>query len=119
MAGTESRATRLNFGDFGLKSESCGWVTATQIEAARKAIVHHTKREGKLWMRIFPDKSFTKKPAGTRMGSGKGEVVGYVAVVKPGRIIFELGGLAPAAARLALLRASAKLAIRTRIISRG
>jgi large subunit ribosomal protein L16 len=116
MGGIATRGFNLDFGEYGLKSEGRGWLTAAQIEAARKAIVHHTKREGKLWIRIFPDKTFTRKPAGTRMGSGKGEVAGYVVVIKPGRILFELGGLTAEAALLALTRAASKLPFKTKLV---
>lgn len=118
MSGTASRGNSLDFGEYGLKSLACGWLIAKQIEAARKAIMHHTKREGKLWIRVFPDKSYTHKPAGTRMGSGKGEIVGYVVVVKPGRVLFELGGLSEQVANLALKRAAAKLPFKTKLIKK-
>lgn len=118
MPGMSSRGNSLDFGEYGLKSLGRGWLTANQIEAARKAIMHHTKREGKLWIRVFPDKSYTHKPAGTRMGSGKGEIVGYVAVIKPGRMLFELGGLGQESATLALHRAAAKLPFRTKLIKK-
>jgi len=118
MRGNDTRASRLNMGDYALKAMTCGWVTANQIESARKNIVRHTKRKGKLWLRIFPDLSFTQKPAEVKMGGGKGDVVGHVAVVRPGRILFELGGIDEETAREALKRAGAKLSIRTKIISK-
>lgn len=118
MRGIATTGYKVSFGDYGLKSQGCGWVSAVQIEAARKAISHFTKRAGKLWIRIFPDKTYTQKGAGTRMGSGKGEVAGYVAVVKPGRIIFELGGIDKSTARIAFERAAAKLPIKTKFVSK-
>jgi large subunit ribosomal protein L16 len=116
--GKAYRGSEINFGDYGLKSLTVAWVTEKQIEAARKAIVHHTKRQGKMWLRIFPDKSYTHKPAEVRMGSGKGDVEGYVAVVKPGKMLFEIGGVTEAIAREALRLASHKLPVRTQIIAR-
>src|SRR6266568_420164 len=93
MKGNSSRGTEISFGEFGLISEGTGWVTARQIEAARRAITHYTQRGGRIWIRIFPDKPITKKPAETRMGSGKGDVHEYVAPVKAGRMLFEMGGV--------------------------
>lgn len=116
MKGAAKRGSRLDFGEFGLKAlESC-WLSSRQIEAARKAIVHYTKRGGKIWIRVFPDKPVTQKPAEVRMGGGKGPVDHYVAVVKPGRIIFELAGVAEKMAVEALERAAAKLPIKTKIV---
>ena len=108
----------MAFGEFGLQAVSPGWVTARQIEAARRAITHHIKRGGKVWIRIFPDKPVTKKPAETRMGSGKGSVEEWVAVVKPGRILFELAGVREEVAREALRLASHKLPVETRVVTR-
>ena len=105
MKGKSSRANRITVGDYGLKAITRSWVSSNQIEAARKAIAHYTKRKGKLWIRIFPDKSYTKKPAEVKMGGGKGEVEGYIAVVRPGRIIFELGEVEKAIAKEAFKRA--------------
>jgi large subunit ribosomal protein L16 len=119
MKGTELRGADVHFGDFGLQALEPGWVTARQIEAARRAIMHALKRRGKVWIRIFPDKPYTQKPAETRMGKGKGNVEYWVAVVKPGRVMFEVGGLDEATAREALALAKHKFAIRTRIIARG
>ncbi len=95
MKGTELRGADVHFGDFGLQALEPGWVTARQIEAARRAIMHALKRRGKVWIRIFPDKPYTQKPAETRMGKGKGNVEYWVAVVKPGRVMFEVGGGLP------------------------
>jgi len=119
MRGVSSRGSTLAFGDYGLKSLDRGWLTAKQIEAARVAITHYTKRGGKIWLRVFPDKPITSKGLGVGMGAGKGDVVGWVAVVTPGRILFELGGVIPEIAKEALKRAAAKLPFKTRIVSRG
>ena len=108
----------MAFGDYGLKSLARTWITAAQLEAARKAISHSTKRAGKVWIRVFPDKPITAKPAGTRMGKGKGEIKGYVVVVRPGRIIFELAGVEKELAQKALRLASAKLPIKTKFVER-
>lgn len=118
MKGTAQRGTSLAFGDSGLKSLGRAWLTAQQIEAARVAITHHTKRGGKIWIRVFPDKPITSKGLGVGMGAGKGEVTGYVAVVKPGRILFELAGVSGEVAVEALKRAGTKLPFRTKIIAR-
>ncbi len=119
MKGKASRGTEVTFGDYGLQALEPGWVTARQIEAARRALVRFMRRRGKVWIRIFPDKPVTKKPAETRMGKGKGPVDHWVAVVKPGRIMFELSGLDADAARDAMRLASHKLAIKTKFIRRG
>lgn len=116
--GASARGTNLNFGEYGLKALSAGWVGNRQIEAARKAVMHSIRRGGRLWIRIFPDKPITKKPPETRMGSGKGDVFEYVAVVRPGRIIFEMTGVTQEQAKEALRLASAKLPIRTRFIEK-
>jgi large subunit ribosomal protein L16 len=118
MRGAAYRGSRLNFGDFGLKSLECGRITSKQIESARIAITRHVKRGGKIWIRIFPDKPITKKPAETRMGKGKGSPEAWVAMVKPGRIMYELKGVAEPVAREALRLASQKLPVATRIVSR-
>jgi len=118
MKGISSRGTTLAFGDYGLKSLGRAWLTAKQIEAARVAITHYTKRVGKIWLRVFPDKPVTSKGLGVGMGAGKGDVVGWVAVVTPGRIIFELGGVTPEVAYEALRRAAAKLPFKTKIVSK-
>jgi large subunit ribosomal protein L16 len=119
MKGKSYRGADVVFGDFGLKAVEPGWVTARQIEAARRAITHAMKRRGKFWIRIFPDKPITHKPAETRMGKGKGNVEYWVAVVKPGRIMFEVGGGLPEdEARSALRLAQFKLAIKTKVVGR-
>jgi large subunit ribosomal protein L16 len=119
MRGKAQRGAEVHFGEFGLQSLEPGWVSARQIEAARRAIVRALKRRGKVWIRIFPDKPYTQKPAETRMGKGKGNVEYWVAVVKPGRIMFEVGGGLPEeTAREALRLASYKLSVRTKIVSR-
>ncbi len=116
--GNAKGASKLDFGDFGLQALEPAWVTNRQIEAARIAITRHVKRGGKVWIRIFPDHSYTKKPAETRMGSGKGSVEGWVAVVKPGRILFEMSGVTEAIAKEALRLAQFKLPVRTRFVTR-
>ncbi|OGV89208.1 50S ribosomal protein L16 [Microgenomates group bacterium RBG_19FT_COMBO_39_10] len=118
MKGKSIRGSTLTFGDYGLKSLGRGWLMARQIEAARKAITHQTKRQGKIWIRVFPDKPVTKKPAGVRMGSGKGAIDHHVAVVTPGRIIFELAGVDEKIAKEAIKRAGAKLPFRTKFIKK-
>lgn len=116
--GIAVRGNSISFGDFALKAESRGLITSRQIEAARKAITHKTKRGGKLWIRIFPAKSISKKPQETRMGSGKSPPDHFAAVVKPGKIIFEMSGVTEDLARDAFRRASDKLPLKTRFISR-
>ena len=118
MRGLSHSGTNVSFGEFGLISVATSWVTSRQIEAARKAITHFTQRGGRIWIRIFPDKPITKKPAETRMGSGKGDVFEYVAVVKPGRVLFEMGGVTRDIAFEALRLASHKLPVKTRIIEK-
>jgi large subunit ribosomal protein L16 len=112
------RGTTVAFGDFGLMAVEQAWIDSRQIEAARRAITHYVKRGGKVWIRIFPDKPITQKPAETRMGSGKGAVEYYVAVVKPGRIMFELGGVREEIATVALERAAQKLPIKCKVIAK-
>ncbi len=119
MKGRASRGTRVSFGDYGLQALEPAWITARQIEAARRAIVRFVRRSGNVWIRIFPDKPVTKKPAETRMGSGKGSVDHWVAVVKPGRIMFEIGGVPDEVAHEALRLAAHKLPIKTQIVSRA
>ena len=119
IKGVAKRGTKLNFGDFGLKALGRGRITAQQIEAARIAITRHVKRKGKIWIRIFPDKPVTKKPAETRMGKGKGGVEFWVAPVKPGKILYEMEGVDEKTAREALRLASHKLPIPTKIVSRS
>ena len=118
MKGHETRGTEVHFGEYGLQALEPGWMTQRQIEAARRALVHHMKRRGKVWIRIFPDKPVTKKAAETRMGKGKGAVDHWVAVVKPGRIIFEVSGLPESVAREAMRLAAHKLALKTKFIVR-
>lgn len=118
MRGMAYRGNTLSFGDYGLQAEACGKITARQIEAARIAMTRHAKRNCKIWIRIFPDKPITKKPAETRMGKGKGNVEEWVAVVKPGRILYEIQGVPETVARSALRLAGFKLPIDTRFLSR-
>jgi large subunit ribosomal protein L16 len=118
MRGRASRGVEVTFGEYGLQALEPGWVTARQIEAARRSLVRYMRRRGKVWIRIFPDKPVTQKPAETRMGKGKGSVDHWVAVVKPGRILFEISGLTEDAAREAMRLASHKLAIRTKFTER-
>ncbi len=117
LKGIAVRGSRLAYGSFGLKVTECGEITARQIEAARRAISHHTNREGKLWIRIFPDKPLTRKAAEVPMGSGKGSVELWVAPVKPGRIAFELDGVSEKTARESFRRASAKLPIKCKFVT--
>ena len=119
MRGPAKGNTELHFGEYGLKAEEAHWITNRQIEAARVAITREMKRGGKVWITIFPDKPITKKPAETRMGSGKGNPEDWVAVVKPGRIMFELGGVDEATAKEALRLAQHKLPIKTKIVTRA
>jgi large subunit ribosomal protein L16 len=116
--GLAHRGSDLSFGHFGLQALEPGWVTSRQIEACRVAMTRHIKRGGKVWIRIFPDKPITKKPAETRMGKGKGSPEGWVAVVKPGRMLFELEGVSREVAERALALASAKLAVKTKFVVR-
>ncbi len=118
MKGKALRGSNLEFGDYGLQALGCGLMTAQQIEAARIAVTRHVKRGGKVWIRVFPDKSFTKKPAETRMGKGKGAPEGWVAVVKPGRILYELEGVAETVAAEAFRLAGHKLPFATRFVIR-
>lgn len=119
MRGTAYRGSDVSFGDFGLQAEECGWITARQIEAARVAINRHVRRGGKLWIRIFPDKPISKKPLETRMGRGKGAPEEWVAVVKPGRVLYEIAGVDEATAREAFRLAGHKLPVKTRFLTRG
>ena len=116
--GVATRGSSLAFGSYGLKSLENAWITARQIEAARRAMTHYTKRGGRIWIRIFPDKPITKKPAETRMGSGKGDIDQYVAVVKAGMVLFEMGAVISTVAEEAMRLASHKLPVKTKIISR-
>lgn len=118
MKGKARRGAEVSFGDYALQALEPSWLTSRQIEAARRAIVRHVRRGGKLWIRVFPDKPVTNKPAETRMGSGKGNVDHWVAVVKPGRVLFEIAGVEEDTAREAFRLASQKLPINTQFISR-
>lgn len=118
MKGKATRGNYVAFGDFGLQATECGWITNRTIESARIAMTRHIKRGGKVWIRIFPDKSITKKPLEVRMGKGKGNPEMWVAVVKPGRIMFELQGVAPEIAKRALTLAAAKLPVKAKIVER-
>ena len=118
MRGQATRGNQVSFGEYGLQAAAPGWISSRQIEAARVAMTRHIKRGGKVWIRIFPDKPITKKPAETRMGKGKGNPAGWVAVVKPGRVMFELEGIDEKMARRAMDLAAAKLPIKTRFLIR-
>jgi large subunit ribosomal protein L16 len=118
MKGKAKRGFDINFGEYGLKSLSTCWITNRQIEAARIAMTRHIKRGGKVWIRIFPDKPITKKPAETRQGKGKGAVEYWVAPVKPGRVMFEIAGVEEAVARRALILAAHKLPVKAKVITR-
>ena len=118
MAGKAWRGSSVAFGDYGLKALSCGWITDRQIEAARVAMTRSIKRGGKVWIRLFPDKPITKKPAETRMGKGKGAPEQWVAVVRPGKVLFEMEGVSPDVAMSAMRLAAHKLPIRTKIVTR-
>lgn len=117
--GVSTAANSVDFGEFGLQAKECGWVTDRQIESARRTITGYIKRKGKVWLRIFPDKPYTQKPNDVKMGSGKGDIEGYVAVVRPGRMMFELGGVTEEIAREAFRLASHKLNIKTRFIQKS
>ncbi|KKU45554.1 MAG: 50S ribosomal protein L16 [Microgenomates group bacterium GW2011_GWC2_46_7] len=119
MDGIATRGADVEFGEYGLKVTESSWITAAQIEAARRTITHHTKRGGKLWLRIFPHKPLTHKAAGSKMGSGKGDISSYTSVVKRGAMIFELGSLDEVTAREAFRKAASKLPILTRFVIRG
>lgn len=116
--GVATRGNSLSFGSFGLKVMAAGFISARQLEAARRAMAHFTQRGGRIWIRIFPDKPITKHPAESRMGSGKGDVEGYVAVVKPGQLIFEMGAVEKKIAEEALRLASHKLPLETKFVER-
>ena len=118
MTGTETRGSELHFGEIGLQSLEPAWVTSRQIESARKAMSRSVRRGGQMWIRVFPDKSVSKKPAETRMGSGKGAPEFWVAVIKPGRVLFEISGVPVAEAREAMHLASQKLPIKCKVITR-
>ncbi len=118
MRGLATRGSSLNFGDFALQSTECGWITSRQIEAGRRAMTRYIRRGGKIWIRIFPDKPVTMRPAETRMGSGKGAPEYWVAVIKPGRILYEIKGVSEATAREAMRLAAFKMPVKTKFISR-
>jgi large subunit ribosomal protein L16 len=118
LTGQAKGGSAITFGEYGIQAMEPGWVSARQIEAARIAMTRHVKRGGKVWIRVFPDKPVTKKPAETRMGSGKGNPEFWVAVVKPGRVLFELAGVSPELAREAMERAIQKLPIKARFVVR-
>lgn len=118
MTGLSYVGNNVHNGEIGLQTLEPAWLNEKQLESARKAIVRETKRKGKLWLKVFPHKSYTKKPAEVRMGKGKGDVAGYVAVVQPGRVLFELAGVPLDVARVALEKASVKLPVKTQIITR-
>tara|TARA_B100000029_G_scaffold503696_1_gene581150 strand:- start:1286 stop:1705 length:420 start_codon:yes stop_codon:yes gene_type:complete len=118
MRGHAARGNVISFGEWGLQAQAPAWIDSRQIEAARRALTHEMKRGGKVWIRIFPDKTFTKKPAETRMGKGKGAPEGWVAVVKPDRILFEISGVPEEVAREALRLAAHKLPIKTKVVRR-
>lgn len=119
MRGMARRGCNLNFGEFGLQAEECGTISSRQIEAARIAMTRHVKRGGRMWIRIFPDKPFTKKPAEVRMGKGKGAPEGWVAVIRPGRIIYEMQGVPREVAMEAFRLASHKLSVKTKFVERS
>jgi large subunit ribosomal protein L16 len=118
MTGKATRGNKVTYGEFGLQAQEPAWITSNQIEAARVAMTRYTKRGGQVWIKIFPDKPVTQKPAETRMGSGKGSPEYWVAVVKPGRVMFEIGGVSEEVAREALRLASHKLPCKTKIVKR-
>lgn len=111
--GLSLRGAHVDFGDYAIKAVECGWFSSRQIEAARRTITHHTKRVGKMWIRVFPDKPITQKPGNVKMGGGKGDIKEYVAVIRPGRILFEMGGVSEEVAREALRKASHKIPMKT------
>jgi large subunit ribosomal protein L16 len=118
-AGLSLRGSEVNFGEFGMRAMTHGWVSSRQIEAARRTLTHYTKRGGRIWIRIFPHKPITKKPPETRMGGGKGDIADYVAVVRPGLIIFEMGAISREVASEAMRLASAKLPVKTKFIEKN
>lgn len=118
VRGVAERGNTLHFGDYGLQSLECGWLKTKQIESARRAITHHLKRGGKVWLRVLADKSYSARPAETRMGSGKGAPVGYVAVIKAGHILFEIAGVTKEVAVQAMRLAAYKLPFKTRLVSK-
>ena len=119
MRGVARRGSGLNFGEYGLQAVDCGYISSKQIEAARIAMTRHVKRGGKIWIRIFPDKPLTKKPAEVRMGKGKGAPEGWVAVIRPGRILYEMSGVSREMAMEALRLAAHKVSVKTRMVERS
>ncbi len=119
MSGVATRGNTVAFGEYGLKVQDSAWITSAQLEAARRTITHHTKRGGKLWLRVFPHKPLTSKAAGSKMGSGKGDISHYTSVVLSGSVLFELGGLDAATAKEAFRKAASKLPVKTRFVIRG
>lgn len=119
MGGNAARGAQVSFGQYGLKALSSGWVSSRQIESGRKVLTRYTQKGGRVWIRIFPDKPVSDKPPEVRMGGGKGDVVDYVAVVRPGRILFEMGGIPYSFAKEALEHAAGKLPIQTKFVARG
>lgn len=119
MRGLSAGGTHMVFGDYGLKAMSCGWVSTRQIEAGRRVLTRYTAKGGRVWIRIFPDKPVSDKPPEVRMGGGKGDVVDYVAVVRPGKIIYEMVGVSETLAREALKMAAGKMSIKTKYITRN
>lgn len=117
--GIATRNSSISFGQYGLKAMEAGWLSSRQLESARRAMAHYTQRGGRIWIRAFPDKPVTKHPAESRMGSGKGDVEGYVAVIKPGQLIFEMGAVTEEIAREALRLAAHKLPIKTHFVEKG
>ena len=118
MRGKATRGTEISFGQFGLKATTHGWVSTRQIEAGRRVLTRYTQKGGRVWIRIFPDKPITDKPAEVRMGGGKGDVVDYVSVVQPGRILFEMGGIPEASAKEALESAASKMSVRAKFLKK-
>lgn len=118
MRGMATRGNKLNFGDFGLQATECGWITSRQIEAGRRAMTRYIRRGGKIWIRIFPDKPVTMRAAETRMGSGKGSPEFWVAVIKPGRMLYEMNGVTEETAREAIRLASFKMPVKTQFVSK-
>lgn len=116
--GKATRGSEISFGDFAMKAQEVAWITSAQIESARRTITHSLKKGGRVWVRVFPDKPITSRPAGKRMGGGKGEISTYVAVVKPGLVLFEVAGAAPEIVKEAFRKASAKLPIDVKMVSR-
>jgi len=119
MRGVASSNNEVTFGEYGLKAVTCGWVNAREIEAARRAITGYIKRKGKVWIKIFPDKPYTKKPTNSKMLGGKGDIEGYVAVVKPGLVMFEVGGVSEEIAKESLRLASHKLSVKTKFVEKS